>query len=369
MRRSMTVTIALAVSMLAVVTLSMGPADGATAATRQIFYAPSGVLRDGQSILVGGTGFEPSAPVYFHQCAEGQCVLLPERVIADESGNFGLALVVHRGFSTGRTEFDCATYPCSLVATPHEDDPSSNENEPTYGAALQFGPRPTITVTPSRGLRDGQTVTVRGTNLVPGQTVHAIQCYPTGGLCTGILHAAAVVDKDGHVTLRGQVSRWLEDYMDPGEAFEATDCAAFHCRVALALYGGYEDGYWQVALEPVDFMPRPALVADHELAEEFDEGTTPVQVAFQLTPAIDRDRTVRYRTLEWSAHAQDFEPASGTVVVPAGERYASVTINVRGDTLDEGNEVFFVEFQGTGRARNAHAIGIVTIFDNERYGF
>ena len=72
-----------------------------------------------------------------------------------------------------------------------------------------------------------------------------------------------------------------------------------------------------------------------------------------------------YRTLEWSAHAHDFESAMGTVRIPAGATTASVTIQVRGDTQHEGEENFFVEWRGTRRGSNAHAISIVGILDDD----
>ena len=365
MHRSRTLSITLAISMLAGFTFGIGIAGAATPPNPQVFFAPSGVLTDGQIILVGGSGFAPAAQLWIYECAYGDCEAVAPSLVTDSSGRFGSVVKARRGIDYGGTEFDCAFPQCYLVATTSTGEPENITNATTASAPIAFGPRPTMSVTPDRALRDGQTVTVRGEHLVPGQTVHAWECQDFGNLCTRGLGASAVVDTQGRVALDVRVVRWIHDYMDDTED-PPFDCAVHICRLSLALSGGqYEDGYFSVALDRIQFAPRPSLASGNASVYEGDTGTQPVTVTVALSPAVDRPTLVRYRTLEWSARAQDFEPVSGTVVVPAGATTASVTVNVRGDTLQEGYEAFFVEFQGRGRAWKAHAIGIVSISDND----
>ena len=67
----------------------------------------------------------------------------------------------------------------------------------TTAVPLPFGPRPNVSITPNRSLRDGQTVRLTGVNLVPGQTVHVWECQDYGYLCTKWVGESAVVDAHG----------------------------------------------------------------------------------------------------------------------------------------------------------------------------
>ncbi len=365
MRRAWAVSIALAISMTSVLAIGAGPVRAAVAPTPQVFFAPSGPLTDGQTILVGGNGFAPSAPVFISECASGGCVSVAAPVTTDSTGRFGLAVRARRGINALGGEYDCAFPWCYLTATTSLGEPENMSNATTASAPIPFGPRPTMSVSRDTQLKDGETVTVTGEHFVPGQHVSAFECQDYGNLCTRRLGASAVADPNGRVTLTTQVVRWIHDYMDDS-GDPPFDCAVYICRFSLALTSGdYEDGYFSLALDRLQFAPRPSLAAGNANAYEGDTGTQPATVSVTLSPVSSRATEIKYRTLEWSAHAQDFVPASGTVVVPAGGTTATVTVNVRGDTLKEGYEEFFVEFQGTGRARKAHAISIVWITDNE----
>ena len=365
MRRPWAILIALAISMVTALTTAADPVQAADPPTPRVFFAPSGVLTDAQTILVGGDGFTPSVPVWIYECAAGDCVPVAPSLVTDGSGRFGLAITVRRGIEYGGTEFDCAFPRCYLVATTTAGEPENMTNATTASAPIDFGSRPTMTVAPDTRLEDGQTVTVAGEHFVPGQRVSAFECQDYGNLCTRGLGVSAVVDAQGRVALTAQVVRWIHDYMDDAED-PPFDCAVNTCRLSLALTSGeYEDGYFSLALHQLEFAPRPSLASGNAQGYETATGIWPVTVTVAISPAPRQPTRIGYRTLEWSAHAQDFEPALGTMTVPAGATQFSVTVNVRDDTLREGYEAFLVEFQGTGRFRKAHTVAVVWINDND----
>ena len=224
---------------------------------------------------------------------------------------------------------------------------------------------PTVSYSPSTNLSDGQTVEITGEHLVPGQTVHAYECQLYGTLCTKNLMASAIVDGSGRARVTVQVVRHIRDYMDDyGDL--PMDCAVQTCLLALALEGGdYEDGYFPVATTVLHFAPEPALFTAPARVYEANTGTHTVSVPFALSPATDRPRAVRYRTVAWSAEADDFVPASGRILIPAGQTTATVDVAVYGDTTVETDEVFLVELRGRGSARGTHAFGVATILNDD----
>lgn len=368
MRKNQTLTVAFAITMLAgLITLGSDPAAAAasTPSAPVVFFAPGGDLADGQIILVGGVGFDPSSTLQFYECAFGDCQSLPFTASGDASGQFGRAVTVQRGLYMTFTPFDCAVVSCALAVSSSTSEPESSTNEMTASVALPFGPRPSVSMSPAAGLLDGQSVTVRGEHLVPGQTVHAWECQEAYQLCTRGLGESAVVDTGGRISLNVQLVRWIPDYMD-GFGDVPMDCAVATCNLALTLSGSeYEDGYLPLALTRLNFAPRPAIAAGPARIVEGAVGARPVSVRFAISPAIDRPRLVRYRTLAWSAQSNDFEPAAGRVWIPAGTTSGSISVNVRGDVQAEGDEIFLVEIRSTRRHRGARAFGVVTIVDDD----
>src|SRR5689334_16094271 len=239
------------------------------------------------------------------------------------------------------------------------------------GPALE---RPTVSVVPNRRLTDGQTVTVQGSGLVPGQTVYAYECQ-SANLCTAQLSGSAVVDHDGRVSITTTVRRWLFDYMADGGDLPM-DCSVSACLLALVVRGDYEDGYRELAGTELNFAPTPAIFTSSSAGPgaffglgpvgtwEGDAGTHPVVIRFGVTPSSNRPQVVRYRTYAWTATAADFQPIDGTVTLPPGATDGSVTVQVRGDTRVEGDEAFVVEFRGTRRLTNARATAVVVIRDD-----
>jgi ELWxxDGT repeat protein len=95
-------------------------------------------------------------------------------------------------------------------------------------------------------------------------------------------------------------------------------------------------------------------------------GQTAFTFTVQLSVAYDVAVTVDYATAGGSATAgSDFQAASGTLTIPAGQTTGTITILVNGDRLPEANEVFSVNLSNPLNAGIADGQGVATIMDDE----
>ena len=142
---------------------------------------PDTDLNDGDAVRLHGTGFDHERGVTINQCAatatsDRDCVGGISRFSwADDAGEFRGYLGVLAKFVDGRGRtIDCRVEDCVVVVA-HGDLGRHAR------AALDFDPDaplldPTITVTPSTGLEDGDEVTVTGTNWPHDQPILLTQC-------------------------------------------------------------------------------------------------------------------------------------------------------------------------------------------------
>jgi hypothetical protein len=119
------------------------------------------------------------------------------------------------------------------------------------------------------------------------------------------------------------------------------------------------DGTW-----PPDDPPS-VNVRDLTMIEG-DTGTINATFAVTLSHTSAADVKVRFGTADITATAgSDYTATSGTVIIPAGQPYAMVTVAVRGDRLPEPAETFAVNLSAATNATIGDGQGIVTILDNE----
>jgi hypothetical protein len=176
------VTLSLALAGLIGVATTPAGAD----ATHTVTVTPSSGLSDGQTVTVSGTGFTETpvvndwsvtqcsaavltSPVTLdtaiNECNQAQPIVFTH---ADFAGNVGASLVVHRTFTAGSGagahSITCGQAPgdCAVLVS----QLTTGGILTSGAAAISFGTLHTLTVTPSTGLRDGQTVTVTGTGFV-----------------------------------------------------------------------------------------------------------------------------------------------------------------------------------------------------------
>jgi hypothetical protein len=354
----------LAVALLIGATAGPGAAD--TVPGAQLQAGPTTDLVDGQPILITGTGFEPDTTVHLYECRNfSGCVALDESAVTDGTGRLATIGHVRRGLDDSGTPVDCTVTQCFLAVSSSTADAHAYWQDMTPPDAapiwLRFAPRATVSVVPNRRLADGQAVTVEGRGLVPGQPMYLYEC--AGSPCTNQLTGSAVVDHDGRVSIPTTVHRWVYDWAADGGDLPM-DCTVSRCGLALGLRGYYEDNNELLTSTELNFAPTPAIFTTGTGTWEGDTGTHPVEVRFGVTPSSHRPQVLRYRTWAWTATAADFQPVDGSVTLPPGATEGSVTVDVRGDTEVEPNEVFLVEFLGTGRLSRTRGAAVVTIQDD-----
>jgi hypothetical protein len=103
---------------------------------------------------------------------------------------------------------------------------------------------------------------------------------------------------------------------------------------------------WWAAVGPPP-LPSVALGAGPSRAEG-NSGTTVFRFPVSLSAASAQPVTVDYQTSDGTATAadNDYQPATSSIVVPAGLVSDTILVNVVGDTKSEGNETFGVTLTG-----------------------
>jgi hypothetical protein len=95
-------------------------------------------------------------------------------------------------------------------------------------------------------------------------------------------------------------------------------------------------------------------------------GTRATGFTVTLSAPSDRPVTVAYATANGTATAGgDYQAASGTLIIPAGQTTGTVTVPVIGDRLPEPDETFFVDLSGATNAAIADGQAVGTILDDE----
>lgn len=88
--------------------------------------------------------------------------------------------------------------------------------------------------------------------------------------------------------------------------------------------------------------PLPSLTITDATVVKGTSGDTPVQLTVSLSAPSAQQVTVRYFTSRGTAnHSFDYDHVNQTTLTFSPGQ--TITINVNGDTLDEGNEYFFVD--------------------------
>ena len=221
--------------------------------TRMLTVTPDSGLVDGDVVALHGTGFTPSATVYFCQGVNDgtpgpeDCGVPYQSVQADAAGEFVANYTVRRFMSPSSVGamIDCAQ-PSANCFIGASDFFASNPG--FVFAPIVFTPLPprTLTVTPDSGLVDGGVVAVHGTGFIPADTV--VFCQGVEADC----HApsqSVQVDAAGEFSGNYTVQRFL-----PLSGLTVTDCAVPSASCAL-IFGSPTGG----GVVPVTFAPQTPL--------------------------------------------------------------------------------------------------------------
>jgi carbon monoxide dehydrogenase subunit G len=112
---------------------------------------------------------------------------------------------------------------------------------------------------------------------------------------------------------------------------------------------------------------QPSLTIDDATVTEGDSGTVTATFTVSLSAPSDQTVTVHYATSNGTAVAPaDYTAIADTVLsFEPGENTKTVSVAVRGDTLDEPNETFQVDLSSASNATISDGQGIGTITDDD----
>jgi Calx-beta domain len=110
----------------------------------------------------------------------------------------------------------------------------------------------------------------------------------------------------------------------------------------------------------------PPLAISNGSTLEGNTGTTAFVFTVRLSAASNQAVSVNYATADDTATAgSDYQVASGTLTIPAGQTTGTITVLVNGDRIGEANETFFVNLSNPTNATIAAGTGVGTIVDDE----
>jgi uncharacterized membrane protein len=111
---------------------------------------------------------------------------------------------------------------------------------------------------------------------------------------------------------------------------------------------------------------EPRISISDATVIEGNTGTRAANFTVTLSAASDQSVSVAYATSNGSATAgSDYQAASGTLTIPAGQTTGTIAVLVNGDRAGEANEYFFVSLSGATNAVVVDAQGVGTIVDDE----
>lgn len=127
-----------------------------------------------------------------------------------------------------------------------------------------------------------------------------------------------------------------------------------------------EDGVGAGKILNNDAPPTIASISDPTVTEG-NAGTVNASFVVTLSAPSGKDITVQYATAEGTATAnEDFIPASGTLTIAAGATTGTINVQVKGDTLPEPDEHFFINLFGAVNAESiVDAQGKATITNDD----
>jgi hypothetical protein len=229
--------------------------------TRTLTVTPNTDLVDGDVVALHGTGFTPSATVFFCQAVDDgtpgpdDCGVPFLSVQADSAGEFVANYTVARFMS-----------PSSVGATIDCAQPSANcfigasdflVSTPGFAfASITFTPQAPrmLTVTPDTDLVDGDVVALHGTGFTPADTVNfcqGVEAGQPGFEDCGAPSQSAQVDAAGEFSANYTVQRFIST-----SGATMTDCAApsASCAINFVAPSGVAIG-----LVPITFAPQPPV--------------------------------------------------------------------------------------------------------------
>lgn len=276
-----------AVANLALVAGLTVPATGQEAAPT-LSVTPSTDLVDGQTVTVAGEGWWPDSHPILEECEVGteRCALQWVWVDVDGSGHFAVDRVARAAFTSRYGEVDCLVTTCAF----HIDFIAEVDAPIAFDPAAPRLPPPSITVTPSDGLTDGDVMSVDGTGFSPGDPVDFAECAPGAtylfddechelGNGSDLAHSwnGSPGDRPSeaygmrHVGADGAFHDRLWAYAKPYTGPPRRDCRVVRCELVAAVRG------YVVARTPLSFDSGAPLRGPPRIQVSRSEAVVPNQ--------------------------------------------------------------------------------------------
>ena len=133
-----------------------------------------------------------------------------------------------------------------------------------------------------------------------------------------------------------------------------------------AIFGS--DGTSTPVLENVAFTSSsagPSISVDNVTVTEGDTGTVPAVFTLRLSAPMSVPVSVSYATANDTATTADYVTTTGTATFNPGQTAVNVTVPIRGDTLVEADESFFLNLSNPVNATISDPQAVATIVEND----
>ncbi len=128
--------------------------------------------------------------------------------------------------------------------------------------------------------------------------------------------------------------------------------------------GEVVDQFWVTSAVNAPLVPT--LVSEHVEIPEGDAGSRDAEIRVVLLAPDGTDVSVDYATRDLEATAgTDYEGTAGSLVFPPGDAEQTIRVPVHGDSIEEGDEAFSIDFSNAVNATLRASNSSVTIVDDD----
>jgi uncharacterized repeat protein (TIGR01451 family) len=193
------------------------------------------------------------------------------------------------------------------------------------------------------------------TNLLPVGVTNVVSVGSTAGSCTNL--SGVIVCNVG--TMSNAATATITIVVKPGSPGSITNTVSVKANEA-------DFDLANNSANTVTTVNLPALSINDISITEGNSGTANAVFTVTLTPPSSKTVTVAYATSDGTAVAPaDYNSASGVISFNPGQTSKTITVAVKGDTLSEADESYFVTLSNPTNAMLANAEGECTIIDND----
>jgi uncharacterized protein YjdB len=168
---------------------------------------------------------------------------------------------------------------------------------------------------------------------------------------------------NGTITFNaGETTKTVSVTVNGDDLDEANE--TFFVNLTNAINATIADG--QAVGTITDDDPSPTISINDSSIAEGNSGTTNLTFTITLSAASGREVRVDYATADGTATSPaDYQTTSGTLIFAPSETTKTVTVAIKGDTIDEPDETFSVNLLNAVNATIADNQGVGTITDDD----